>query len=176
MSTPFVHKVNMMKIYRIKDEYINYLRNEDPKVLINKDEGRPYIGIVYSINNSDYYIPLSSPKQKHKKMKNTKDFHKIKNGEYGAINFNKMIPVKEECIIEFNFNNEPDEKYRSLLQLQYKEIIYLEDTIKRKAENIYKLFNTDDSELTKADLAVKNRCCNFVLLEQMCKEYIVNHN
>ncbi|MCM1252721.1 MAG: type III toxin-antitoxin system ToxN/AbiQ family toxin [Clostridium sp.] len=160
-----------MKIYRIKDEYIAFLRTKDSKVLTNKEERRPYVGIVYSINNLNYYIPLTSPKPKHKKMKNTKDFHKIKNGEYGAINFNKMLPVKEECIVEFNFKNEQDKNYRMLLQNQYKEISALEDIIKKKAENIYKLFHTDDSELTKADLSVKNRCCDFDLLEQMCVKY-----
>ena len=164
-----------MRICRIKDEYIEYLRDKDSKVLTNKGERRPYVGIVYAINNVNYYIPLSSPKPKHKKMKNAKDFHKIKNGEYGAINFNKMLPVKEQCIIEFNFKNEQDRKYRLLLQNQYKEICLLEDVIKKKAENIYLLFHTDDSELTKADLAVKGRCCDFDLLERMCKEYTMNN-
>lgn len=48
-------------------------------------------------------------------MKNAKDFHKIKNGEYGVINFNKMLPVKEKCIINFNFKDEQDKSYRLLL-------------------------------------------------------------
>lgn len=161
-----------MKVCKIKEEYIEYLRTKDLRVLTNKKEKRPYIGIVYTINGLNYYIPLSSPKPKHKKMKNTKDFHKIKNGEYGAINFNKMLPVKEECIISFDFKDEPDKKYRLLLQNQYKEISFLEDIIKKKSENIYKLFHTEDSKLTEADLSVKNRCCNFDLLEHMCKEYI----
>lgn len=82
-----------MRLYRIKQEYIDYLRTEEPKVLENKNERRPYIGIILFINNITYYVPLSSPKNKYKTMKNTKDFHKIAGGVYGAINFNKMIPV-----------------------------------------------------------------------------------
>ena len=160
-----------MRICRIKEEYIKYLRCKEEKVLDNKEEKRPYVGIVHSINGLNYYIPLSSPKPKHQKMKNAKDFHKIKSGEYGVINFNKMLPVKEECIIEFDFKNEKDKNYRLLLQNQYKEIISLEGVIKKKAENIYKIFHAKSSELTQADLAVKNRCCDFDLLEKMCDEY-----
>ena len=46
------------------------------------------------------------------------------------------------------------------------------NVIIRKSENLYRLFHTDDSELTKADIAAKERCCNFDLLEEMCKAYI----
>ncbi len=161
-----------MKVCKIKEDYIKYLRTKECKVLTNKNEKRPYIGVVYIINNVNYYIPLSSPKPKHKKMKNAKDFHKIKNGEYGVINFNKMIPVNKECIIDFDFKDEQDENYRNLLQNQYKALISIESVVIRKSENLYRLFHTDDSELTKADIAVKERCCNFDLLEQMCKAYI----
>ena len=139
--------------------------------MANKNEKRPYVGVVHTINQVNYYIPLSSPKPKHKKMKNAKDFHKIKNGEYGVLNFNKMIPVNKQCIIEFDFKDEADEKYRMLLQNQYKAINSMEDIIKRKSENLYKLFHAQDSCLTRADMAVKERCCNFGLLEQMCRDY-----
>lgn len=42
-----------------------------------------------------YFAPLSSPKQKHLKMKNDIDFYKLSNGKLGAINFNNMIPVPD---------------------------------------------------------------------------------
>ncbi len=35
-------------------------------------------------------------------MKNGKDFRKINNGIYGAINFNNMIPVLDEVLIEID--------------------------------------------------------------------------
>ena len=38
-------------------------------------------------------FPLTSPKPKHLHMKNQIDFLKIKGGEWGAVNFNNMIPV-----------------------------------------------------------------------------------
>lgn len=48
-----------MRIYRIKDEYIDFLRKYDEKVSKNKEETRPFVGIVFEINNFKYFAPLS---------------------------------------------------------------------------------------------------------------------
>ena len=82
-----------MKFYHIQDDFIAFLRQYDSKVSENKKQTRPYVGVILEINSLKYYAPLSAPKPKHKKMKNSKDFRKINNGIYGAINFNNMIPV-----------------------------------------------------------------------------------
>ena len=37
-----------MKFYNIKDEYINYLKKYDAKVVDNK-ERRPYVGVVLEL-------------------------------------------------------------------------------------------------------------------------------
>ena len=79
----------MLKLFTIKDEFIDYLRKFDSRVLSNKQGKRPYVGIVCEINDSKYYVPLMSPKPKHLTMNNTKDFHKISGGKLGAINFSK---------------------------------------------------------------------------------------
>lgn len=161
-----------MKICKIKEEYIEYLRTKEPRVLKNKEEKRPYIGTVLKITGFTYFIPLSSPKAKHKNMKNMKDFHKINGGKYGVINFNKIIPVPQECIIDFKFGDEEDEEYKTLLQNQYKCIKDMKSIIVTKSNGVYKIFHTKDEELTPADLRIKQRCCNFDLLEQMCATYI----
>ena len=160
-----------MRICHIREEYVEYLRQKEPNVFINKNESRPYVGIVLTINDYTYYVPLSSPKVKHKKMKNTKDFHKIANGSYGVINFNRMIPVPKECIIHFDFANEPNALYRALLQKQYRYISDIEDVIIKKSNNIYNIFNKPDNELSSFDLKIKKRCCDFELLEKMCDIY-----
>ena len=108
-----------MKFYHIKDDYITFLRQYDSKVSENKNQTRPYVGVVLEINSIKYYAPFSSPKTKHKKMKNGKDFRKINNGIYGAINFNNMIPVLDDVLIEIDIANIQDMKYRRLLQNQY---------------------------------------------------------
>ena len=45
--------------------YVNYLRQFDKNVAYNKNTTRPYIGIVYTYNNYNYFAPLASPKPKH---------------------------------------------------------------------------------------------------------------
>lgn len=64
-----------MRIYNMKDEYIAFLKQYDAKVPDNKNQQRPYVGVVLEIEGIKYYAPLSSPKIKHTKMKNAKDFH-----------------------------------------------------------------------------------------------------
>lgn len=49
---------------------------------MNKNETRPYIGVLLEINNKiKYFAPLSSPKIKHRNMKTQIDFIKIDGGK-----------------------------------------------------------------------------------------------
>lgn len=90
------------KLYKVDMKYIRNLHNIDDKVLsvspqMGKDN-RVFVGIVIICGAHKYCIPLSSPKEKHKKMKNSMDFSKIEiNGKLlGVLNFNLMIPIEEE--------------------------------------------------------------------------------
>lgn len=69
-----------LKIVRVNPDYCDYLRKFDNKVAYNRNEKelRPFIGILFKIDTCQYFAPLASPKPKHKKMKNTVDFFKIK--------------------------------------------------------------------------------------------------
>ena len=95
-----------MRFCHIKEDYITFLRNYDTKVAENKNESRPYVGVVLQIGEICYYAPFTSPKAKHQKMKNGKDFRKIGQGKYGAINFNNMIPVPNSAILFMEIENE----------------------------------------------------------------------
>src|SRR5690606_17639356 len=107
---------------------------------------RKYIGIVIEIDDCNYFAPLSSPKSKHKKMKNDKDFLKINGGKYGAINFNNMIPVHEEALIEYDINNDPDVKYQNILKAQARFIRKNKDNIRKIARNLYVIISSDNEE------------------------------
>lgn len=155
-----------MKFYHIKEDFITYLRQFDTKVAENKNQTRPYVGIVLEVNSVKYYAPFSSPKPKHKKMKNGKDFRKINNGLYGAINFNNMIPVLDSALIEIDIANITDVKYRRLLQNQYNSIKSDEKGILRTAENLRKLLFDEERNLSEYDRIIKQRCYNLVLLEE----------
>lgn len=120
--------------------------------------------------NCKYFALLSSPKEKHLKMKNSIDFLKLDGGKLGAINFNNMIPVRKDNIklIDLNedFNIISDEKYKMLLQNQ---IFWLNRNIEKVYSKSYKLYEKYVSK--KLDSKIAKRCCNFKLLEQKCREY-----
>ena len=163
-----------LKIVSIDSDYCDYLRKFDNKVAYNKNEKelRPFIGILFQIENCEYFAPLSSPKPKHKNMKNTLDFFKIKDGELGAVNFNNMIPVKKENykIIDLNKNTITLEelKYQKLLREQLNWLNSNYKQVKNKSFKLYKLYNSG-----KLPENIKSRCCNFKILEEKCEKYEV---
>ncbi len=161
-----------LKIVRVDSDYCDYLRQFDNKVAYNKNEKelRPFIGILFEIENCKYFAPLSSPKPKHKKMKNTVDFFKIKNGELGAVNFNNMIPVKENnyTLVDLDKNalTVQETKYQKLLKEQLSWLNANYNQVKTKSFKLYSLYNKGCLKEN-----IKNRCCNFKVLETKCLEY-----
>lgn len=161
-----------LKIVRVASEYCDYLREFDNKVSYNKFEKelRPFIGILFKIDTCEYFAPLSSPKTKHLKMKNTVDFFKIKDGELGAVNFNNMIPVNKENYTLVDLNKETltisEMKYQKLLREQLAWLNANYHQVKNKSFKLYELY-------TKGRLPenIKSRCCDFKLLEEKCIEY-----
>lgn len=160
-----------MKLYHIEERYIAYLRSIDSKVPANKAGARPYVGVLFTVGGVPYYAPLTSPKPKHLKMSNDLDFLKIAGGQYGAINLNNMIPVPPESLIPIAIDAEPDVQYRALLQRQAITLNGMEARIKETARRLYVIVTGDAASLTKHQLAVKMRCCDFRLLESALKQY-----
>lgn len=164
--------IRNLKIVRVNSDYCDYLRIYDSKVAYNKNEKelRPFIGILFKIDNCQYFAPLSSPKVKHKNMKNTIDFFKIKDGELGAVNFNNMIPVNEKNYVLINLNKETltiaELKYQKLLKEQLDWLNANYRQIKNKSFKLYQLYNSG-----KLPQSIKSRCCKFKLLEEKCIEF-----
>ena len=156
-----------LKIYYIDESYINYLRSFDPNVAYNKNATRPYIGVVYTYNNYNYFAPLYSPKPKHMEI-NAKaiDIFKIKDGELGVVNINNMIPTPIETLTEV-LPTVTDTKYKKLLEEQ---LTFLNN---HKAE-LFKKINHFQNMYRKGHLYdnILSRCCNFPLLEEKFKEYV----
>lgn len=155
-----------IRIYEIKSEYVKYLGNYQKHIFSqsNGKERRKYIGIVLEINGMKYFAPLSSYKDKHKKMRETVDFIMIK--KYAVINLNNMIPVPADQIIELDINKEKDLNYRYLLQAESREVNRQKSRIRKNAEIVYshKLHNGNMTALAK-------RTNDFVLLEKLCKKF-----
>lgn len=136
-----------MKFYYVDTRYVDYLRTADSKVLENKDNyfQRPYVGIITSINNVSYLIPLSSPRGRF--LTNKQQFHRILDGTdlIGVLKFNNMIPVNHTVIHEIDFANVSDQSYKVLLQKEYLFIRSNEATIIAKAEKyLSTIWNSSD--------------------------------
>lgn len=158
-----------LKIYYIDENYINYLRQFDTNVAYNKSKTRPYVGIVYTYNNFNYFVPLTSPKEKHKKINDKAiDIYKIKNGELGAVNINNMIPTPIEELTEV-LPIVTDKKYKKMLEEQ---LTYLNN---HKAE-LFKKIKYFQNMYRKGYLSenILARCCNFEFLEKVFLEYVNN--
>lgn len=157
-----------IKMYEVSNSYIDYLLPYAPHLFRNRKQGqrneRKYIGVVLQINSMKYFAPLSSFKEKHKRMKESLDFLKIKN--YAVINLNNMFPVPDGEYTYVDINNEPDIRYRSLLRAEYRYIKSIQEIIRKNAALVYnhKLKNGNSTPLGK-------RCNDFELLETACKQY-----
>ena len=86
-----------IKLYEIDEAYIDYLLPLASHLFQNRQLGqqntRKYIGVLLVVNGNEYFAPLSSFKEKHKRMQESLDFLKIKG--YGVINLNNMANYKD---------------------------------------------------------------------------------
>ena len=154
-------------LVRLDSKYCDYLRQFDKRVPYNYDkkELRPFIGVLFEVNDCKYFAPLSSPKPKHKTMKTTLDFLKIANGDLGAINFNNMLPVTNKNIIKLDLDKEcltkTEEKYTKMLKEQIFWLNRNDDKLYGRSKKLYdKYINGTLNE------SIAKRCCNFKLLEE----------
>ncbi len=160
-----------MRFYHIAEDYIDFLREYDGKVPMNKNGTRPYIGVLLIVEGLRYFAPLTSPKPKHLHMKNGKDFRKIGGGKYGAINLNNMIPVPEKALLEMDIDREPDVQYRNLLRHQQEAIRAEERALREAAKELRELILTERGRLSAYEQSVQERCCNLGLLETIYFQY-----
>ena len=104
-----------LSFYTVDERYIDYLAPYAPHLFHNAKKGqghsRKYIGIVFEVNGFEYFTPLSSFKEKHRRMKNGLDFIKV--GDYAVINLNCMFPVATDTYQRVDFSAVQDKRYRA---------------------------------------------------------------
>ena len=70
-----------IRFYELDNDYVKYLHMSDSQVYFHDsycEDIKPYVGIITTINDIRYFIPLTSPKLKHTKRKlRTKDYMTI---------------------------------------------------------------------------------------------------
>ena len=172
-------KENKLKWYIADKEYVNYLREFDNKVenIDYNAKLKPYIGILLTINEFNYYVPISSAKEKHYRIKEGMDFIKIKQDDriIGVLNLNNMIPISDKNVkcLKYKeiekyreFSNDKEKKlYISFLSFELDLINNKLEKIKKSAIKLYnEKINNPESNISK-------RCCNFKLLEEKSKLY-----
>lgn len=178
-----------MKLYSISDDYIKYLRDKFKLVYSNKEDvriyTRKYLGVVFEIGEHKYYIPLSSPKDKHdyifvdgKKtirkdslivmriVSKSEDKEELK----GTLQIGTMIPVPDSEIELYDVDGETNRAYKDLI---LEELIYIrknEDKIIKNAKILYSKKKAGD----KNNKVVAN-CLDFIAVEAECDKWIKEH-
>lgn len=167
-------KLGKLNFYIIDNDYITYLSQFDKHIAFNKNQKRPYIGVLIIVEGHYYFAPLFSPKPKHKTYKDNLTFFKIINlktkNDLGIIRFSDMIPVPQECLYLLDIKNK-SYGYKRLLSEQYSYINKPENKKKilDKSEKLYQIVTKPNkSKMTKF---YKDLSCNFKLLEQKSLEY-----
>ncbi|MCD8065749.1 MAG: type III toxin-antitoxin system ToxN/AbiQ family toxin [Oscillospiraceae bacterium] len=171
-------KQNRLKLYLIDIKYIRALARVDDRVMsvspqIHKDT-RPFVGIVIICGSKKYCVPLSSPKEKHKTMKNDLDFTKIYDGDklIGVLNFNNMIPVEDTYTSVLNLrisstDTQAEQHYKKLAMKQLTFCQQNQEAIVKKANKLYDIITSE-----KAGGLLKRRCCDFLKLERALEKQL----
>ena len=125
--------------YIVSDEYIAYLSKIEQHVMKNKPEERTYhrkyVGILTKINGFQYFVPMSSPKEKDyengkiRKNNLTTIYMRSKEKLYGTLRFNCMIPVPKNELSEYNFCKANREKIEKTAKNLYAKKCSLSETV-----------------------------------------------
>lgn len=174
----FLGKYNMrLSFYLVDRKYADYLRTFDYRVpyvskTVDKHD-RPLIGCVFQIDGFEFYAPLSSPKDKHLTMYEGMDVVKINGGIYGVVNLNNMIPVSAAHITRLDpstypMTNKGEVDYKNLHdnELTWFNVAENADKLVNKAAKLYEVISSGT-----ASPSLIQRCCNFQLLVEKCKQY-----
>lgn len=162
-----------MDFYRIDEKYNKFLQEyEKQKRGITKvpnirytDRNKFAFGAVMKINNMNYYVSVSSFDKNQEAnilIRVPGDEKEVK----GSLRFNYMIPVPEECIEKLVIKDIKDEKYRVLLNKEYKFCVNNIERIEKKAKKIYEMVTTNRKQI------LTDNSCAFHILEEGCREYI----
>ncbi len=167
-----------LNLYSVSDKYINYLRQFDDKIYDNKEEirthERKYLGVVLTVNEFNYYIPMSSPKKSDyldidKKIirKDTKTIIRIleSNRLYGTLRISNMIPVPITELEPYMVSNETDSKYKELILGELRYINNNSNKIIKYAKTVY------NQKAKNIDIGYIKNTVDFKLLEEKLREW-----
>lgn len=164
-----------MEFYRINEEYNQFLqRYEKEKRGVSKvpnirykDSNKFAFGAVMEVNGINYYVSVSSFSKKQEAnilIRVPGDEKEVK----GSLRFNYMVPVPDECIEKLIIKDVQDEKYRMLLNKEYRFCVNNAQRIQKKANKIYEMVTENRKQI------LTDNSCDFRILEEGYREYIKN--
>ena len=162
-----------MKFYKINTNYLNELRLIDGRVPFNKEyvgnskKTRPYIGIMLTVDDIDYLVPLTSKTDKRSTYVNMPIYDQNDN-KIAFLLINNMLPVPERYreIINMDGILSTDPAYYTLL---INEINYLrpkKETIKRRCADVRAVKVKGETRET-INTGTANYCLNLLELEEI---------
>lgn len=166
----------------INENYTNYLRtyyeSRIPQTNYGDSKLKPFFGELFRINNLVYVTQITSAKPRHRKLKQSIDFHKIyKNNKLiSCINLNYMFPVPETELTDMHYKNLDSyvsfnssgnkSKYIQLLKYELSVINTL--NLETIARDLY------DRKYDKPQDNVSLRCFDFKYLEKGANNWMSN--
>lgn len=193
-----------LRIVNINYRYIDYLKSfpefmgvQDHKYFLSRNGGRKYVGVVFTKNGLNYYVPVHSgwkeerkrdivytDRQGKRRIRKSKfDIYMILRDQKGneslqtVLKCAYMIPVGDKDVIDYSIENETDPnqkaKFQSLyfwLKIQKNKQDFLNRCEKIYQKKILKLHNQlppTDELFNAADYWL-----NYPLLEEKCREWI----
>ena len=145
-----------MKWINVNEKYLDYLREIEkriPRTNYGTDKYKPFFGILFEVDDLYYVTQVSHPQERHKKLKQQKDFYKIfdpKNPKrlIAVVNLNYMFPIPKTQTTPFikknihtyrTFISEKDKsKYIDLLQKIWYTNRWINYTLKKLLKGEYK--------------------------------------
>jgi protein AbiQ len=162
-----------MDFYRVDEEYNKFLQKYEKKYrgvtkvpnIRYADRNKFAFGAVLEINGINYYVSVSSFDKKQEAnilIRIPGDKQEVK----GSLRFNYMIPVPDSCLERLIIKDVEDEKYRLLLNKEYRFCIDNTEKIQKKANKIYEMVTQNRKQV------LTDNSCDFTLLEAAYREYI----
>lgn len=154
---------NKIGFYDVNIDYIEYLKQFDPKVpnIVYDSHQKFLCGVVFKINGMKYYVPVSSFNRE------VQSNYLIQVGgiPVGSLRFSFMFPVPDSEIELKRLWREQDNDYRFLMSKELNFCVEHSEAIQAKARSVYFTVQRNRAKLG-------HYFCDFKKLERKCKEWI----
>ena len=162
-----------LKFYKVDKKFLAFLYSEDkkkngfscvPTVNYAATQKEKFMcGVVLKVGGLDYFAPVSSYTTKQKDNVLLFD---TENNVTSSIRLNFMFPAPKGVCNIYNFEQEVDKKYQSVVRRELQSANEQREIIQKQANKTYYIVRQ-----MIANGAAPKWACNFTYLEKLCKEW-----